>query len=67
MEISFQREHILAHGWKNTSNRSINGASQAFKNPGIGIDYLMAVICVQEFRNQGSVTAYKAASNKTDD
>jgi len=63
MEISFQREHILAHGW----NRIINGASQALKNPGIGIDYLMAVMYVKEFRNQGSVTAYKVASNKTDD
>jgi len=67
MEISFQREYFLAHGWKNTGNKRINGATQALKNPGISTDYWMAEIYVKEFRNQGGVAAYKAASNKTDD
>jgi len=67
MEINFQREHFLTHGRKNTGNRSINGSTPGLKNPGIGTDYLMAVICVKEFRNQCGVAAYKATSNKTDD
>jgi len=67
MEISFQREYFLTHGWKNTGNKNINGATPGLKNPGIGTDYLMAVIYVKEFCNQGGVTAYKAASKKTDD
>jgi len=67
MDTSFQCEHILALGWKNTGNRSINGATQACKNPGISTDYLIGVIYVKEFRNQGGVTAYKAASNKMND
>jgi hypothetical protein len=67
MEISFQREHFLTHGRKNTGNGSIDRATPGLKNPGIGTDYLMAVIYVKEFRNQGGVAAYKAASNKTDD
>ena len=67
MEINFQREHFLTHGRKNTGNRNINGATPGLKNPGIGTDYLMAVIYVKEFRNQGGVTSYKATSNKTDD
>ena len=65
--ISFQREHFPTHGRKNTGNRSINGATPGLKNPGIGTDYFMAVIYVKEFRNQGGVAAYKAASNMTDD
>jgi len=67
MEISFQRKHFLTHGRKNTGNRIINGTAPRLKNPGIGTDYFMAVIYVKEFRNQGGVAAYKAASNKTDD
>jgi len=63
MEISFQREHFLTHGWK----KSINRITPGLRNPGIGTDYLMAVIYVKEFRNEGGVTAYKAASKKTDD
>jgi len=67
MEISFQREHFLTHGPKNTGNGSIDRATPGLKNPGIGTDYLMAVIYVKEFHNQGGVTSYKATSNKTDD
>jgi len=67
MEISFQREHFLTHGLKNTGNKSINGATRGLKNPGTGTDYLMAVIYIKEFRNQADVAAYKAATNKTDD
>jgi len=69
MEISFQREHFLTHGWKNTVNKSINGVTPGLKNSGISTDYLMAVIYVKEFRNQGpgGVTADNAASNKTDE
>jgi len=67
MEISFQREYFLTHVRKNTDNRSINGAKPGLKNPGIGTDYLMAMIYVKEFCNQGEVAAYKAASNKADD
>jgi len=44
MVISFQHEHFLTHGRKNTGNRSINGATPGLKNPGIGINSLMAVI-----------------------
>ena len=66
MEISFQREHFLTNGLKNTGNKSINGKTRRLKNPGIGTDYLIAVINVKEFRNQGGVAAYKAATNKTD-
>ena len=66
MEISFQREHFLTNGLKNTGNKSINGKTRRLKNPGIGTDYLIAVIYVKEFRNQGGVAAYKAATNKTD-
>jgi len=67
MEISFQREHFLTHGLKNTGNKNINGATRGLKNPAIGTDYLMAVIHIKEFRNQAGVAAYKAATNKTDD
>jgi len=67
IEISFHREHFFTHGWKNTGNKRIDGATCALKNAGISTDYLMAVIYVKEFRNQGGVAAYKAASNKTDD
>jgi len=65
MEISFQCEKNSAPGWKNTGNTN-NEATQALKNPGIGTNYLMAVIYVKKFRNQGGVAAYKAASNKMD-
>jgi len=37
------------------------------KIPGIGTDYLMAVIYIKEFRNQAGVAVYKATTNKTDD
>jgi len=67
MEISFQREHFLTHGLKNTGNKNINGATRGLKNPAIGTDYLMGVILIKEFRNQAGVAAYKAATNKTDD
>ena len=60
-------EHFLTHGLKNTGKRSINGATRGLKNPGIGTDYLMAMIYIKEFRNQAGVAAYKAATNKTDD
>jgi len=43
---------------KNTGNKNINGATRGLKNPGIGTDYLMAVIYIKEFRNQNGVTAY---------
>jgi len=46
---------------------SINGATPGLKNPGIGTDYLMAVIYIKEFCNQAGIAAYKAATNKTDD
>jgi len=62
MEISFQSELFFTHG-----NKSINEVIPGLKNPGIGTDYSMAVIYVEEFCNQGGVTAYKAATNKTDD
>ena len=58
MEISFQDEHILAHGWKNIGNRAINAGTFALKNLGIGTDYLMVMIYVKEFHNQGGVAAY---------
>ena len=67
LEINFQREYFLTHGRKNTGNRSINGSTPGLKNPGIGIDYLMAVIYVIGFRNQRGVAACKDAPNKTDD
>jgi len=66
MQINFQREHFLTHGRKNTGNKSINGATSGLKNPGIGTDYLLAMIYVKEFCNQRGVAAYKAASKKTD-
>ena len=31
MEISFQREHFLTHGLKNTGNKSINGVIRGFQ------------------------------------
>jgi len=37
------------------------------KNPGIGTDYLMAVIYIKAFRKQAGVAAYTATTNKTDD
>ena len=46
---------------------SINGATPGLNNPGIGTDYLIAVISFKEFRNQAGIAAYKAATNKTDD
>ena len=46
MEVSFQREHFLTRGLKNTGNKSINGATRGLKNPGIGTDYWMAVIYI---------------------
>jgi len=67
MEISFQREHFLTHGLKNTGNKNINGATRGLKYPGIGTDCLMAVISIKEFLNQRGVAAYKATTNKTDD
>jgi len=67
MEISFQRKHFLTHGLKNTGNKSINGATRGLKNPGIGTDYLMAVIYIKKFCNQAGVAACKAATKKTDD
>jgi len=67
MEISVQRKHFLTHGLTNTGNKSINGATRGLKNPGIGTDYLMAVIYIKEFRIQAGVAAYKAATDKTDD
>jgi len=66
-QTSFKSERFFTHAWKNTGNKSINEVTSGLKNPGIGTDYSMAVICVEEFRNQGGVTAYKAASNKIDD
>jgi len=55
--------------YRTNGNRIINGGTCALKNPGIGTDYfnLMAMIHVKEFRNQGGVAAYKAASSKTAD
>jgi len=67
MEIRFQYEHILAHGCQNIGNKMINGSTSALKNPGIGTNYLMAMIYVKEYRNQGGVAAYKARSSKTAD
>ena len=66
MEVSYQREHFLTHGLKDTGNKSINGATRGLMNPGIGTDHLMAVIYIKEFRKQAGVAAYKAATNKTD-
>jgi len=67
METSFQYEHILAHGCKNIGNKTINEGTGALKNPGIGTVYLMVMIYVKEFKNQGVVAAYKAGSSKTAD
>ena len=61
MEISVQREYFLTH-----SNERINRATRGLKDPGIGTDYLMAVIYIKEFRNQAGVAAHKATTNKTD-
>jgi len=44
----------------------VGGARQKMC-PGIGTDCLMAMISVKEFRKQGGVAAYKAASSKTAD
>jgi len=67
MEISIQRQHFFTHGLKNLGNKSINGATQGLKNPGISTDYLMAVIYIKAFSNIAGVAAYKAATSKTDD
>jgi len=67
MEISFQYEHILAHGCQNIGNRMHHENTCTLKNPGFGTDYLIAIICVKDFRNQGGIAAYKARSSKTAD
>ena len=50
-----------------TDIRGGEGGAREKRRPGIGTDYLMAMIYVKEFRNQGGVAAYKAASRKTAD
>jgi len=59
--LASKHEHFLTH-----SNERINRATRGLKDPGIGTDYLMAVIYIKEFRNQAGVAAHKATTNKTD-
>jgi len=53
--------------WRHRQQKYFNGATRGLKIPGIGTDYLMAVIYIKEFRNQAGVAVYKSATNKTDD